>query len=174
MKDTNLETREELQLPDGGYICKVIDIVHDKELKHINVYCDIVVGDYADFFGAFDDCVGFTISYDVDCIEEFANFISAISISNPEFSFDLSSFGEDIDCIDATWGHIPEWTIGLVIQKSSYSGFYHVTQITTDENIKEGKYQLSDMEQLEVTIEQFEDVLNSVRKFRCHSEIDTM
>ena len=49
MKNNDLETREELQLPDGGYICEVIDIVHDKELKHLNVYCDIADGDYANF-----------------------------------------------------------------------------------------------------------------------------
>lgn len=166
MKDTNLETREELQLPDGGYICEVIDIVHDKELKRLIVYCDIADGDYVNLYETLDESIiSFTISYDVDCIEEFANFISAMSISNPEFSFDLSRFGEDINCIDATWEHRPDLAIGLVIQKSPYSGFYCVTQITTVENIEEGNYQLSDMEQLEVTVEQFEDVLNSVRKF---------
>lgn len=169
MTDTNLETREELQLPDGGYICEILDIVHDKELKRLNVYCDIANdeynGDYRCFFDRSHLCItGFTVSYDSDHIAEFFNFISALTGSNYDFILDINDLSENINRIDISEDHRPYLYIGLVIQKAPRSGFYHVTQITTVEDIKEGNYQLSDMEELEVTIEKFEDIINSVRK----------
>ena len=170
MKDTNLKIREEFQLPDGGYIGEVIDIVHDKELKCLHVYCDIANnlynGDYRCFFDRAGFCVtGFTVRYDSEYIAEFVDFISVLPSSNEDFTFDINDLSEEINCIDISGERRPDWDIGLVIQKAPRTGFYHVTQITTVENIKKGRYQLSDMEQLEVTIEQFEDVINSVRKF---------
>jgi hypothetical protein len=87
------EAGEFKQLPKGIYGVKITNVVDKPENEYLEVYSDIVKGEYANYFKALTDAglrdtSKHIRSYKTKALPFFKAFITAIEKSNPGFTWD--------------------------------------------------------------------------------------
>ena len=117
------ENGEFKRLPAGIYGVKLTSVVNNPEKEYLEVTCDIVKGEYANYFktlvenGLKDSSKSFR-SYKQNALGFFKGFITAVEKSNPGFEWD--------------------WDESKLVGKNVIAVFYDEEYIDKDGNIKVG------------------------------------
>ena len=87
------EAGEFKKLPAGIYGVRITDVIDVPDKEYLEVYCDIVKGEYAGYFKALVDAGQKNLSrhfrsYKANAIPFFKAFIKAIEKSNPGYEWD--------------------------------------------------------------------------------------
>lgn len=86
------EAGELKTLPAGAYACKIIEVVDVPEKEYLDVYFDIVEGEYKGYFATLQANTGknygrITRSYKTNALPFFKAFITAVEKSNPSYQW---------------------------------------------------------------------------------------
>lgn len=92
------EAGEFKRLPAGIYGVRITDVVDYPDKEYLEVYCDIVKGEYADYFknaveAGFNDNSRSFRSYTTRALPFFKAFITAVEKSNPGYVWDWNEKG---------------------------------------------------------------------------------
>jgi hypothetical protein len=96
--DSINEAGEFKNLPAGAYACKIIEVVDVLDKEYLNVYFDIVEGEFKGYFTALFQSTGknygfITRSYKQNALPFFKAFITAVEKSNPGYKWDWNEKG---------------------------------------------------------------------------------
>lgn len=88
--DSITESGELKRLPAGAYICKIIEAKDIQDKEYLDVYFDIVEGEFKDYFKVLQENSGknygrITRSYKTNALPFFKAFITAVTKSNAGF-----------------------------------------------------------------------------------------
>lgn len=86
------EAGELKSLPAGPQICRIIEVIDVPEKEYLDVYFDILEGEYANYFTTLFNATGknygrITRSYKSTAVTFFKQFIKAIEKSNPGYKW---------------------------------------------------------------------------------------
>ena len=86
------EAGELKNLPAGAYACKIIEVIDVPEKEYLDVYFDIVEGEFKGYFAALQANTGknygrITRSYKQNALPFFKAFITAVEKSNPGYKW---------------------------------------------------------------------------------------
>lgn len=87
------EAGEFKKLPAGIYGVKITNVVDKPENEYLEIYCDIVKGEYANYFkllteNGLKDSSRTIRSYKTNALPFFKAFITAVEKSNPDYKWD--------------------------------------------------------------------------------------
>ena len=87
------EAGELKQLPTGAYACKIIEVIDNVDKEYLDVYFDIVEGEFKNYFTTLFNSTGknygrIARSYKTNALPFFKAFITAVEKSNPGYKWD--------------------------------------------------------------------------------------
>ena len=87
------EAGEFKRLPAGIYGVKITNVIDKPENEYLEIYCDIVKGEYANYFkllteNGLKDSSRTIRSYKTNALPFFKAFITAVEKSNPDYKWD--------------------------------------------------------------------------------------
>lgn len=91
--DLITEAGELKQLPAGAYVCKIIEVIDNADKEYLDVYFDIVEGEFKNYFTTLFNSTGknygrIARSYKTNALPFFKAFITAVEKSNPGYKWD--------------------------------------------------------------------------------------
>ena len=86
------EAGELKQLPAGAYACKIIEVIDNVDKEYLDVYFDIVEGEFKGYFTTLFNSTGknygrIARSYKTNALPFFKAFITAVEKSNPGYKW---------------------------------------------------------------------------------------
>ena len=133
---------ETLRLTVDGYVCKILKVEDVPNIQCLKICYDIVEGDYANFYGGYENLDGFYqgqfyVCYKESAMIHFAKFIKAVQESNPGYEFEGAE--------KSLSGKL----VGLIMREEEYvnkAGIKEqkvgVAQYVSIEDIRNNNYQL--------------------------------
>ena len=141
--------------PDaGGYVCKIVDAVLDKDKRYILLYLDIAEGKFAGYYQRLEDRAGFWglryyASFKEPVLNKFIKMCASFETCNPGFTFDpFRGKGADVDTLkDKFIGYVfgyeeYEKNDGTIGTRPSLGN------ITEIKKIKSGKYKVPELKRV--------------------------
>lgn len=123
MKKVNLsnvqESTDNARLAPGGYVCKITKVEDNPKKEYLYMEYDIAKGDFAGYYEALNDRLGFWggrfyKSYKETALGMFKRMCSAVSSSNNGFVFDGDTNADESTLVGKL--------IGLVLCEEEYIG----------------------------------------------------
>lgn len=143
----------------GGYVCKIVDAVLNKDKQYIELSLDIADGKYEGYFQKLEDRAGFWglksyMSFKETIIGKFAKTCTSINNSNPDFNFNpFKDGGSDIDSLI---GKKIGAVIGLEEYKSASGEIRlkcNVANVAEVSKILSGKFRVPELKKLDISKE---------------------